>query len=101
MLRCTLHLTMIKTWQHKGLKKFYETGKTSGINPNHARRLTIILQLLDAAEKPKDLDLPGFNFHALKGELKNYYSVKVNGNWRIIFQFEEQDVILVNYLDYH
>lgn len=83
------------------MKRFYETGSKSGIMVQHARRLTIILQLLDAANEPEKLDLPGFNFHKLKGKLKGYYAVKVNANWRVIFQFEGEDAILVDYLDYH
>lgn len=92
---------MIKTWKHKGLRKFYETNSKAGIKPEHAKRLTIVLQLLDVAEEPEDLDLPGFNFHGIEGNLQGYYSIKVNGNWRIIFQFENNDAILVDYVDYH
>lgn len=47
------------------------------------------------------MNTPGNYFHTLHGELKGYYSVKVNGNWRLIFQFEEEDASLVDYLDYH
>lgn len=92
---------MIKSWQHKGLKKFYETGIKSGIIPEHAKRLKIILQLLDAADSPDKLDLPGFGFHKLSGELKNFYSITVRANWRIIFRFDNEDAILLDYLDYH
>jgi len=92
---------MIKTWQHKGLKKFYLTGDKSGIIIEHADRLKIILQVLDAAGSPKELNLPGFKFHRLKGKEKNFYAVTVRANWRIIFQFQGEDAILVDYLDYH
>ncbi len=61
----------------------------------------MILQLLDAADKPEDMNLPGMYFHKLKGDLKNFYSLCVNGNWRIIFKFKEENVELVDYLDYH
>jgi proteic killer suppression protein len=67
----------------------------------HARRLKVLLQLLDAANAPEQMNLPGFGFHQLKGKLKGFYSVTVNENWRIIFQFEGEDAVLVNYLDYH
>lgn len=77
------------------------TGSKAGIKPEHAKRLKIILQLLDAAEKPDDMNLPGMYFHKLHGDLKNFYSVSVNGNWRIIFKFEEENAELVDYLDYH
>ena len=92
---------MIQSWKHKGLKLFYTTGDESGIQPEQAKRLKLIIQLLDIAEKPEHMNLPGMNFHLLKGQLVGFYSVKVNGNWRIIFKFDKQDAILVNYLDYH
>lgn len=92
---------MIKSWNHKGLKQFYLTSNKAGIIPGHAKRLTIILQLLDAAEEPESLNLPGFYFHSLQGKWKGYYSARVSGNWRVIFQFDRKDAILVNYLDYH
>lgn len=92
---------MIKSWQHKGLKKFYETGNKSGINPKDALRLKIILQRLNAATCPEDMDTPGMRFHLLKGDRKGFGSVSVNGNWRVIFRFENKDAILVDYLDYH
>jgi len=92
---------MIKTWQHKGLKQFYDTGSKAGIKHEHAKRLKLILQFLDAATKPEDMNLPKMQFHVLSGGLAGYYTVSVNGNWRVIFQFEGQDTILVDYLDYH
>ena len=92
---------MIKSWKHKGLKKFYFEDSKAGIKPEHARRLTIILQVLDAAEKAEDLNLPGFYFHKLSGPLKEHYSVRVSGSWRVIFKFDANDAELVDYLDYH
>ena len=92
---------MIKSWQHKGLKQFYDTGNTKGIQTNHATRLTMILQRLDAAVKPDDLCLPGMRFHQLKGKRKGFYSVSVNGNWRVIYTFKQGHALLVDYLDYH
>jgi proteic killer suppression protein len=92
---------MIKGWKHKGLKRFYEKGDQSGIQPEHAHKLKVILQLLDAATEPQDLNLPGMNLHPLKGKMKGYYAVKVSGNWRVIFQFEGRHAVAVNYVDYH
>lgn len=92
---------MIKTWKHKGLKKFFETGDTKGIQTQHQRRLKIILQLLNAATVPEDLNLPGMRFHKLVGKQKGFYSVTVNKNWRVIYQFEGLNAFLVDYLDYH
>ena len=92
---------MIKSWQHKGLKRFYETGSTAGIQPHHEEILRSLLFQLSSAIQPEDMNTPGNNFHHLTGKLKSFYSVKVNKNWRIIFKFDGQDAILVNYLDYH
>lgn len=92
---------MIKSWKHKGLCRFFQNGDISGIQVKHQSKLKIILQLLDAASQPADLNLPGMRFHRLKGNYKNHYSVTVNGNWRIIYAFDGTDAILVDYLDYH
>ena len=92
---------MIKSWRHKGLKLFYETGSTAKINANHADRLHDILQVLDFATSPEQMRLPGLKFHKLSGDLKSFYAVSVTGNWRLTFKFDGQDAVLVNYQDYH
>jgi proteic killer suppression protein len=92
---------MIKSWSHKGLRLFYETGNTAKINAKHADKLHDILQVLDFATSPEQMGLPGLGLHKLSGDLKGHYSVKVNGNWRLTFKFEGQDAILVDYQDYH
>ena len=92
---------MIKSWKHKGLKLFFETGNKSGIIAEHEKRLRIILQRLSAAVKPEDMNTPGMNFHKLKGDLKGFYAITVRANWRIVFKFNNQDAEEVNYLDYH
>lgn len=92
---------MIKSWRHKGLKLFYETGSKAKIRADHAEKLHDILQVLDFAMFPEQMNLPGLAFHKLQGNLSGFYSVTVRANWRIIFAFEGQDAILVDYLDYH
>jgi proteic killer suppression protein len=92
---------MIKSFQHKGLKAFFETGSKSGIKPEHAKKLKRLLARLDISKTANDVNLPGWKLHLLDGDLSGYYSIVVNGNWRIIFKFKGEDVILVNYLDYH
>ena len=92
---------MIRTFKHKGLRAFFQTGTTKGIRADHAKRLVQILGLLNLAMNANDMDVPGFDLHPLRGNLFEYWSVSVNGNWRIIFRFIENDVELVDYLDYH
>ena len=92
---------MIKNFQHKGLEKFYTTGSKAGIQANHASKLRRILGLLDAASQSEDVNLPGFRLHPLSGKQKGFFSVWVNGNWRVIFRFAGEDIELVDYLDYH
>lgn len=92
---------MIKNFSHKGLKTFYDTGKTTGIQVVHQRKLQLILARLDAVHRPEDMNLPGFDFHKLAGDMKGYYAVSVNKNWRIVFKFDGKDVEHVDYIDYH
>ncbi|WP_347272884.1 type II toxin-antitoxin system RelE/ParE family toxin [Candidatus Kuenenia sp.] len=92
---------MITSFIHKGLERFYKTGKSSGIQPKHAKRLRLILTSLDQAESPNDMDLPGLRLHELKGSRKNIWSVSVSGNWRVPFRFMGRDAEIVNYEDYH
>lgn len=92
---------MIKDFRHKGLKKFFETGSKAGIQPKHADRLRVQLGLLDVSAKPSDMDVPGWRFHGLKGELSGHWSVWVSGNWRLTFTFDGEDAVLVDYQDYH
>lgn len=91
----------IRKFRHKGLRKFFEYGDKSGIQAAHSNRIGLILDLLDGAIKPKDMDFPGSNFHQLKGNLKEYYTVHVNGNWTIIFKFQDGDAWDVDLIDYH
>ncbi len=92
---------MIKKIKHKGLKLLYEKGQTHKVQQNHVEDLQEILGALDAATKPSDMNLPGMDFHELRGDRKGFYSVHVNGNWVVIFTFEGEDANLVDYLDYH
>jgi len=92
---------MITSFIHKGLERFYKTGKTSGIQAKHAKRLRLILSNLDQAESPNDMDIPGLRLHELKGRRKNIWSVSVSDNWRITFRFVGHDAEIVNYEDYH
>ena len=92
---------MIRAFKHNGLEKFFLTGRTSGIRADHARRLRLILARLSASQRPSDMALPGLRLHPLKGNMKGYFAVSVSGNWRVVFRFEGQDAIDVDYVDYH
>ena len=92
---------MIKSWRHKGLKLFYDTGNTAKIQHKHADKLHDILQALDFTTAPQQMNFPSLDFHPLKGSLKKFYSVKADANWRVIFTFENKNAILINYMDYH
>lgn len=92
---------MIKSFQHKGLQAFFETGSKAGIQPHHAARLSRQLIRLDMAKGPETMNLPGWKFHGLLGNLAGHYSITVNGNWRLTFTFEDGDAVLVDYQDYH
>lgn len=92
---------MIRSFRHKGLKAFYSTGSKAGIQAKHADRLRLILARLDASRKPEDMNLPGLRLHRLSGRLKGLWAVEVSGNWRVVFRFDKQDALEVDYLDYH
>lgn len=92
---------MIKSFRHKGVQQFFESGSKAGIQAQHERRLRLMLSRLDDAREPKDMDAPGWKIHRLKGDLEDHWAVSVSGNWRLTFTFEGEDAILVDYQDYH
>ena len=92
---------MIKSFKHKGLQKFYETGKTTGIQAEHKKRLKLQLVALNTATEIEDMDIPGFKLHPLKGKRKGIWTISVSGNWRLTFEFEDGNVYILNYEDYH
>jgi len=92
---------MIKTVRHRGLKRLIERGDPSKINPQQIGRVRRILTLLQGAEQIEDMNLPGFVLHPLTGELRGFWSVRVSGNWRLIFRFEDGHAFDVDLVDYH
>lgn len=92
---------MIRSFRHRGLERFFSTGSKAGIQPSHAKRLTLLLSTLDSATEIGEMVQPGFNLHPLTGDLEGHWSVKVNGNWRITFRFDDGDAEVVDYQDYH
>jgi proteic killer suppression protein len=92
---------MITSFKHKGLEEFYEKGSTKGIQSNHARKLRMQLAALDTSLSIEDMDIPGYRLHRLKGSRKGFWSITVNGNWRLTFEFQDGNVHILNYEDYH
>ena len=92
---------MIRSFSHPGLEKFFLTDNKAGIRPMHAKRLKLLLAMLDQARTVGDMDAPGLRLHELKGDRAGFWSVTVQANWRMIFRFEAGDAHVVDYLDYH
>ncbi len=92
---------MIKSFNHKGLEKFYKTGSTKGIQAIHANKISRILAVLDAMSELNDLNSPAYRLHPLIGDLKGLWAVTVQANWRITFKVENENVYIVDYQDYH
>lgn len=92
---------MITSFRHKGLRKYFESGSLAGIQPAHANRLKMQLAALDTAQAIEDMDIPGFRLYPLKGSERGRWSIWVNGNWRVTFEFENGNAYVLDYEDYH
>jgi proteic killer suppression protein len=92
---------VIESFQHKGLKRFYERGERRGLNPNMIPKIEEILSIFSAAESVEEANIPGYRLHPLTGELKGFWSVRVTGNWRIVFRFEDGNALDIDLVDYH
>lgn len=92
---------MIKTFRHKGLSELWSTGGTAKVDAKMAKRILSRLDALEAAQRPSDLDIPGFDFHSLKGFKPTRYTVHVNGPWCVTFAFEGTDAVQVDFEQYH
>jgi len=92
---------MIVTIRHKGLKLFFQKDDSSKLQPQHVSKIRLILTRLQSAKVITDMNVPGYGLHQLSGEFKGFWAVKIDKNFRIIFQFIEEDVHEVDYLDYH
>ncbi len=92
---------MIRRFRHRGLKRLFEDDDRRGLNAQHVEKIGRVLARLARATEPGHMALPGWRLHSLKGELAGFWSVPINGNWRIVFRFENGDATDVDYLDYH
>jgi len=88
---------MIRGFRHKGLQQLFEEDNAKGV----IRKIRQILALLDATTSLSGLDLQTYRLHALKGDLKGFWSVTIRANWRIIFRFDDGAVSDVDLVDYH
>ena len=92
---------MIRRFRHKGLERLFTRGDTSGVNPQLAAKLRRMLALLDKGKDPSALNAPGYRLHQLKGDRKGQWAAWVSGNWRLVFEFEDEDATNLDLLDYH
>jgi proteic killer suppression protein len=92
---------MIRSFRHKGLEQFFRTGSKAGIQPKHAEKLNEQLTVLNIVARPDQMNVPGWRYHALSGNLAGHWAVRVNGNLRLTFTFDGEDAVLVDYRDYH
>ncbi|MFC4252862.1 type II toxin-antitoxin system RelE/ParE family toxin [Sinimarinibacterium flocculans] len=92
---------MIRSFRHRGLERFFTRSDYRGIPAQFAPRLERLLDRLDACARPEDMNLPGYKFHPLKGARKGAYAVSVSGNWRLTFEFDGEDAVVVDLEDYH
>ena len=92
---------MITSFRSKALKRYWTKSDASGLRPDWVQKIERQLSLLEAAEKPEDMDVVTFGFHALTGNLAGRYAITVSKNWRITFAFDEADAIDVDLEDYH
>ncbi|WP_439541928.1 type II toxin-antitoxin system RelE/ParE family toxin [Hyphomicrobium sp.] len=92
---------MIASFRSRALKRLWERNDASKLPPDRLQRITMILDRLDGAISPDDMNLPGFSFHKLAGVSKGRHAVSVSSNWRITFGWKDLDAIDVDFEDYH
>ncbi len=93
---------MIKSFRHRGLRRYFETGDHRDLRADQVKRIRRVLAILDAAVSIETLEtLPGMRLHALKGDLDGFWSISVTGNWRIVFRFDAGEMSDVDFVDYH
>jgi proteic killer suppression protein len=92
---------VIKAFRSKGLAELWSKGTTAKIDVKIHRRILRRLDALEASLKPDDMNVPGFDFHALKGFDPTRYTVHVNGPWCVTFAFDGADAVDVDFEQYH
>ena len=99
--RYTVQYRLIRTFRHRGLKRLFDGDDPRKLRADQTERIALALADLDSADGLRDLDLPGYRLHKLKGDLKDFWSIWISANWRIIFRFDGGDAYDVDLVDYH
>tara|TARA_B110000977_G_C10817504_1_gene392813 strand:+ start:84 stop:362 length:279 start_codon:yes stop_codon:yes gene_type:complete len=92
---------MIKSLKHKGLEKFYLKGTSAGVQAKYSKNLRFQLAALDSAQDIDDLDIPRYRLHPLKGQREGIWSITASANWRLTFEFIDENFYILNYEDHH
>ncbi len=92
---------MVASIRHRELRRLFEQDDPSKVRADQVERIRSVLALLDAADSPQGMNVPGLRLHRLKGQYRGSWSVTVSGNWRIVFRFEGGDAYDVDLVDYH
>ncbi|MEJ0076259.1 MAG: type II toxin-antitoxin system RelE/ParE family toxin [Alphaproteobacteria bacterium] len=92
---------MIRSFKNKALAELWERGRAAKIDARMYDRIFARLDRLDVAVRPDEMNVPGFDFHALRGFKPTRYSVHLNGPWCITFEFEDGDASRVDFEQYH
>ena len=92
---------MIRSFRHKGLERLFTASMARGVPTEHRTRIERMLDRLDAAGRPEDMNIPGWRFHPLRGPQKGRWALAVSGNLRLTFAFDGEDAIDIDLEDYH
>lgn len=95
---------IIRNIRHKGLRLLFESGDKSGVPPNLAARLSVMLSVLESVASEGAIEkLPAWHPHRLSGSMKGYWSPSVNRNWRLTFRVndKEAEILDLDFHDYH
>lgn len=92
---------MIRSFRSNALSRYWTKGQQGRIRPEWRNKVRLILTRMAEAERPDEMNLPGFGFHAMTGDLRGRFAVIVSRNWRITFAWDGQDAVDIDLEDYH
>jgi proteic killer suppression protein len=90
---------VIRSFRNRALRRYFEAGDPSGLSVPNVARVGRMLRALDAATRPEQLNLPGFYWHALRGDAR--WTIRATGNWRFTFGWDGADAVAVDLEDCH